>query len=102
MFSLYMKPKMLLFLNPIPTSQGWNQPLYERHVTKSSRNRVKEGVVTKSFVILLPQKIIFSLKNDLKNLKHFSTVRGKIFLNANSKIIFTFLYAIFVFQVLLQ
>ena len=27
-------------LNPIPTSQGRNQPLYERHVTKSGRNRV--------------------------------------------------------------
>ena len=33
-FSLY-------FLNPIPTSHGRNQPLYERHVTKSGRNRVK-------------------------------------------------------------
>ena len=31
----------LLFLNPIPTSQGRNQPLDERHVTKSGRNRVK-------------------------------------------------------------
>ena len=28
--------------NPIPTSQGRNQPLYERHVTKSGRNRVKK------------------------------------------------------------
>ena len=28
--------------NPIPTSQGRNQPLYERHVTKSGRSRVKE------------------------------------------------------------
>ena len=28
-------------LNPIPTSQGRNQPLYERHVAKSGRNRVK-------------------------------------------------------------
>ena len=27
-------------LNPIPTSQGRNQPLYERHVTKGGRNRV--------------------------------------------------------------
>ena len=26
--------------NPIPTSQGRSQPLYERHVTKSGRNRV--------------------------------------------------------------
>ena len=29
------------FFNPIPTSHGWNQPIYERHVTKSGRNRVK-------------------------------------------------------------
>ena len=27
-------------VNPIPTGQGLNQPLYERHVTKSGRNRV--------------------------------------------------------------
>ena len=27
-------------LNPIPTGHGRNQPLYERHVTKSGRNRV--------------------------------------------------------------
>ena len=31
-------------LNPIPTSQGRNQPLYERHVTKSGRNRVNTGL----------------------------------------------------------
>ena len=29
------------FLNPIPTGQGRNQPLYERQVTKSGRNMVK-------------------------------------------------------------
>ena len=29
--------------NPIPTSQGRNQPLYERHLTKSCRNRVKNS-----------------------------------------------------------
>ena len=28
-------------INSIPTGQGRNQPLYERHVTKSGRNRVK-------------------------------------------------------------
>ena len=28
-------------LNPIPTGHGRNQPIYERHVTKSGRNRVK-------------------------------------------------------------
>ena len=27
--------------NPISTGQGRNQPLYESHVTKSGRNRVK-------------------------------------------------------------
>jgi hypothetical protein len=31
--------------NPIPTNQGWNQPLYERHVTKSGRNRDKKSTV---------------------------------------------------------
>ena len=31
-----------LDLNPIPTGQGQNQPLYEHHVTKSGRNRVNE------------------------------------------------------------
>ena len=29
--------------NPIPTGQGRNLPLYERHVTKSGRNRVNIG-----------------------------------------------------------
>ena len=28
-------------VNPIPTGHGGNQPIYERHVTKSGRNRVK-------------------------------------------------------------
>ena len=28
------------YFNPIPTGQGRNQLLYERHVTKSGRNRV--------------------------------------------------------------
>ena len=28
--------------NPIPTGHGRNQPIYERHVTKSGRNRVKK------------------------------------------------------------
>ena len=32
-------------LNSIPSSQGQNQPLYERHVTKSGRNRVKSVVI---------------------------------------------------------
>ena len=36
-----MMQRYVLILNPISTSQGWNQPLYERHVTMSGRNRVK-------------------------------------------------------------
>ena len=28
-------------INPIPTSHGRNQPIYERHVTTTGRNRVK-------------------------------------------------------------
>ena len=36
-----MKKTIIEGLNPIPTSQGRNQPLCERHVTKSGRNRVK-------------------------------------------------------------
>ena len=52
---LFCKPKILhlanildpifeqyyLCINPIPTGHGRNQPIYERHVTKSGRNRVK-------------------------------------------------------------
>ena len=36
-FPLYLTP---VIVNPIPTGQGRNQPLYERHVTKPGRNRV--------------------------------------------------------------
>ena len=43
------------YVNPIPTSQGRNQPLYERHVTKSGRNRVK---LSWSF-----QKILYYLRS---------------------------------------
>ena len=35
-------------LNPIPTGHGRNQPIYERHVTKSGRNRVKSSLVHKN------------------------------------------------------
>ena len=28
-------------VNPIPTGHGRNQPIYERHMTKSGRNRIK-------------------------------------------------------------
>ena len=34
--SLYL----VVIFNPIPTGHGRNQPIYERHVTKSGRNRV--------------------------------------------------------------
>ena len=37
-----------IYFNPISTNQGRNQPLYERHVTKSGRNRAKPGVGLKS------------------------------------------------------
>ena len=37
----YQKRMIFLILNPIPTDHGRNQPIYERHVTKSGRNRVK-------------------------------------------------------------
>ena len=30
----------VLSVNPIPTGHGRNQPIYERRVTKSGRNRV--------------------------------------------------------------
>ena len=39
---MYLDFEIFSMLNPIPTSQGRNQPLYERHVTKSGRNRVKK------------------------------------------------------------
>ena len=49
------------FVNPIPTSQGQNQPLYERHMTKSSQNRVK------SFWYLLPKFSSISHSTNLGN-----------------------------------
>ena len=38
-------------LNPIPTGHGRNQPIYERHVTKSGRNRVKQIKISKRHTI---------------------------------------------------
>ena len=39
-----MKKKILNeALNLIPTGQGRNQPLYERHMTKSGSNRVNNS-----------------------------------------------------------
>ena len=43
----------LASLNPIPISQGWNQPLYERHVTKFGRNRVNYKEVQQQHVLRL-------------------------------------------------
>ena len=37
----FYEDKMQNEVNPIPTCQGRNQPLYEHHMTKSGRNRVK-------------------------------------------------------------
>ena len=37
-----IKLRFLDVFNPIPTGHGRNQPIYERHVTKSGRNRVKD------------------------------------------------------------
>ena len=34
-----------MLLNPIPTSHGRNQPIYECHVTTAGRNRVKEVIL---------------------------------------------------------
>ena len=49
-------------LNPIPTSQGRNQPLYERHVTKSGRNRVKavylEALLYLPSIAVLKYKVV--------------------------------------------
>ena len=40
-FTLIPIPISYLNLNPIPKGQGQNQPLYDRHLTKSGRNGVK-------------------------------------------------------------
>ena len=40
MFKIDLISKVKSFFNPIPTGQGRNQPLYERHLTKSVRDRV--------------------------------------------------------------
>ena len=41
----FYEDKMQNEVNPIPTCQRRNQPLYERHVTKSGKNRVKRILV---------------------------------------------------------
>ena len=46
----------ILPINPIPTGQGRNQPIYERHVTKSGRNRVNKK--NRSNEIIWPKKCI--------------------------------------------
>ena len=40
-FQIFVAFSKKLNVNPIPTSQGQNQPLYQRHVTKFGWNRVK-------------------------------------------------------------
>ena len=42
LFGVFNFPKKMqkFAFNPIPTGHGRNQPIYERHVTKSGRNRV--------------------------------------------------------------
>ena len=37
--------------NPSPTGHGRNQPIYERHVTKFGRNRVKTGYIVLSTIL---------------------------------------------------
>ena len=63
-FPIHCYPKVVLSVNPIPTGQGRNRSLYERHVTKSGRNRVK--VIPFSFLKII---IFFLLqKNQTPNI----------------------------------
>ena len=41
-------------VNPIPTGHGRNEPIYERHVTKSGRNRVKYTCIQQSEIFKRP------------------------------------------------
>ena len=75
-------------VNPIPTGQGRNQPLYERHVTKSGRNRVKYLICTRSnkkntTYISIP--LIFHLFNKFK--RKFLSTRLFGLLNLEAKLI---------------
>ena len=47
-------------VNPIPTGHGQNQPIYERHVTKSGRNRVKEHLFIQIELCLTKHNLIFN------------------------------------------
>ena len=47
----------MIRFNPIPTRQGRNQPLYERHVTKSGRNRVKYKSIEKKLSVNIGKSI---------------------------------------------
>ena len=57
-----------LSLKSIPTRQGRNQPLYERHVTKLVRNRVKARMLLEGQARLLVSKkqsaVLFYLKKE--------------------------------------
>ena len=57
-------------LNPIPTSQGPNQPLYERQMTKSGWNRVKWILD-----IIWPLNQHFKLKNQRNWLQQVSMLK---------------------------
>ena len=66
----------MVYLNPIPNDQGRNQPLYERHVTKPGRNRVKTIFLSMSILgqkscILGPT--IFKIPQPNWHYMHFAT-----------------------------
>ena len=66
------------FLNPISTSQGQNQPLYERHVTKSGWNKVKEKGRLGTAIGKKPNQLLIALagkeqpKSTASTNKHFN------------------------------
>ena len=56
-------------VNPIPTGHGWNQPIYECHVTTAGRNRVNEGKTYQYYQIAMRLSIGFDpivLKQEMK------------------------------------
>ena len=72
-FSLDITDSMLTqysptFVNPIPTGYGRNQPIYERHVTESGRNRVKGGIKSALTVYHAREALNPIAKTCLKNM----------------------------------
>ena len=68
-------------INPIPTGQGRNQPLYERHVTKSSRNRVKKRLCPRSVslsdlysMVILRKMLVGIFQSSLKRIYFMVTL----------------------------